>query len=134
MLEGGLLPVLALPQWPSHSSSASFDIIHAGEGGLPAVCWKLNENAEVPFNLYDFADQLRSRGWLVPAYSMPSNRTDLVVQCLLVRHGFRRDLGTLLLDDIQLTLEQMEKLSVSKPLTGEEAGGNNHSGCSTTKR
>jgi len=85
-----------------------FEIIHAGEGGLPAVCWKLKENSEVSFNLYDFADQLRSRGWLVPAYSMPSNRTDLVIQCILVRHGFSRDLGTLLLDDIQRTLEHLE--------------------------
>jgi len=78
-----------------------FEIIHAGKGGLPAVCWKLKENAEVSFNLYDFADHLRPRGWLVPAYSMPSNRTDLVVQRILVRRGFSRDLGTLLLDDIQ---------------------------------
>ena len=111
-----------------------FEIIHAGEGELPAVCWKLKENAEVSFNIYDFADQLRSRGWLVPVYSMPSNRTDLVIQCILVRHGFSRDLGTLRLDDIQRSLEHLEIYAASKPMTEVEAGGDNHSGRSITKR
>ena len=31
---------------------------------------------------------LRDRGWHVPAYSMPANREDLVIQRILIRHGF----------------------------------------------
>ena len=42
------------------------------------------------FTLYDLSDRLRARGWQVPAYSMPPNREDLVVQRILVRHGVSR--------------------------------------------
>lgn len=105
-----------------------FTIIHSGEGGIPAVTWKLKENANVGFTVYDLADRLRSRGWLVPAYSMPDNRTDLVVQRIIVRHGFSRDLATLLLDDIQRSIDFFDKHPVSKPLSKDEAGSYNHNG------
>ena len=52
------------------------------------MCWTLQNGENPGFSLYDFADRLRGRGWQVPAYSMPPNRSDLVVQRILVRHGF----------------------------------------------
>jgi glutamate decarboxylase len=73
-----------------------FRIIHDGNGGLPAVCWALRDGTKHGFSLYDLSDRLRARGWQVPAYSMPPNREDLVVQRVLVRHGVSRDLGDLL--------------------------------------
>ena len=56
--------------------------------GSLGICWELKDPASSTFTLYDLADRLRERGWLVPAYSMPLNRTDLVIQRILVRHGF----------------------------------------------
>jgi hypothetical protein len=53
-----------------------------------------------PFTLYDVADRLRERGWLVPAYSMPPNREDLVIQRILIRHGFTREMGEELLREM----------------------------------
>ncbi|MBT5415238.1 MAG: glutamate decarboxylase [Rhodospirillaceae bacterium] len=106
-----------------------FEIIHdGGTFGLPVVCWTLKDDAAVNFSLYDYADKLRTRGWLVPAYSMPANREDLVVQRILVRHGFSRDLGDLLLEDMKRTLEHFEGHPVATPLTQDEAGGYDHSG------
>ncbi|HEY5585011.1 MAG TPA: glutamate decarboxylase [Ruminiclostridium sp.] len=105
-----------------------FTIIYGGEGGIPAVTWRLEENANVGFTVYDLADRLRSRGWLVPAYSMPANRTDLVVQRIIVRHGFSRDLATLLLDDIRQSIAFFAKHPVGKPLSKAEAGSYNHNG------
>ena len=105
-----------------------FDILYAGKGGIPAVTWKLKENADVNFTVYDLADRLRTRGWLVPAYSMPANRTDLDVQRIIVRHGVSRDLSSLLLDDIQRSIDFFTKHPVNNPLTKEEAGGYNHNG------
>ncbi len=71
------------------------------DGGIPALCWSLKEGADPGFNLYDLADRLRARGWQVPAYSMPPDREDLVVQRIVVRNGVSRDLATLLLDDFR---------------------------------
>ncbi len=103
-----------------------FRIIHDGNGGLPAVCWTLTDSARSHFSLYDLSDRLRARGWQVPAYSMPPNREDLVVQRILVRHGVSRDLGDILLEDIGRSLATLEKHPVSHPLTENEAGGYNH--------
>ena len=77
---------------------------------------------------YDFADRLRTRGWQVSAYSMPANRTDLVVRRILVRHGFSRDLAELLLEDFPRTLDYFAQHPVAAPLTEHEAGGHNHAG------
>jgi len=51
------------------------------------------EGSAAGFTLYEFADRLRERGWLVPAYSMPPDREDLVIQRILIRHGFTRAMG-----------------------------------------
>jgi hypothetical protein len=59
---------------------------------------------------------------------MPPNCEDIVVQRILVRHGFSRDLANLLLDDLRRSLDHFQTHPVSKPLTELEAGGFNHSG------
>ena len=51
------------------------------------------------------ADKLRERGWLVPAYPMPPNRQDLVVQRIVVKEGFSRDMADMLLTDMHRALE-----------------------------
>ncbi len=103
-----------------------FDIIHDGRGGIPAVCWKLKPGADVSYTLYDIDDRLRTRGWQVPAYSLPPNCEDIVVQRILVRHGMSRDLADLLLDDIRAALRQLEKHPRTRPLTEAEVGGFHH--------
>lgn len=106
-----------------------FKIIFDGnpKHGIPALAWTLkNPDAINGYTLYDFADRLRSRGWQVPAYSMPANREDLVVQRILVRHGVSRDLGSLLIEDMKRALEYFKAHPVSNPLTEKEAGGFSH--------
>ncbi|MGH2342315.1 glutamate decarboxylase [Segnochrobactraceae bacterium EtOH-i3] len=106
-----------------------FEILYGGDrkSGIPALCWKLKDEAAIGgYNLYDLADRLRSRGWQVPAYSMPANRQDLVIQRILVRHGVSRDLASLLLDDMKQALAFFAKHPVSQQMTKEEAAGFNH--------
>ncbi|MFD1198085.1 glutamate decarboxylase [Brucella gallinifaecis] len=106
-----------------------FEMIFDGDSqkGIPAIAWKLKEQEAIGgYTLYDLADRLRSRGWQVPAYSMPAHREDLVVQRILVRHGVSRDLANLLVGDMKRAVDYFEKHPVSKPLTSEEAGGFNH--------
>ncbi|MFN2200206.1 MAG: glutamate decarboxylase [Caldilineaceae bacterium] len=103
-----------------------FDIIYNGRGGLPAIAWKLKEGVDHGFTLFDLADRLRTRGWLVPAYTLPPNREDLAIQRILVKHGFSRDLANLLLDDYRDAVNHFARHPVSKPMTEEEGGGFKH--------
>ena len=107
-----------------------FEILFNGDmkKGIPAVSWKLKEDQKdkVNFTLYDFADRLRNRGWQVPAYSMPANREDLVVQRILVRHGVSRDIASLLLEDFRRTLDFFENHSTSPTINEKDGSGFHH--------
>ncbi len=103
-----------------------FDIVYDGRGGIPGACWALKPHAKVSFTLYDLADRLRSRGWQVPAYSLPPNLQATVVQRVLIRHGVSRDLAKLLLDDFRAALAHFEKHPVAKSLDSAEATGFHH--------
>ncbi len=94
-----------------------FDLLYNGRGGIPGVTWTLKPDSGLAGSLYDLADRLRTRGWLVPAYSMPPNCQDIVVQRILVRHGFSRDLATLLLDDLKRSIDHFRAHPVSEPMT-----------------
>jgi len=105
-----------------------FEIIYNGdmETGIPAICWKIKDGVNPGYSLYDLADRLRTRGWQVPAYTLPAHCEDLVIQRILVRHGVSRDLGTLLIEDIRQALDYFSKHPVKAPLTSEEASGFHH--------
>jgi glutamate decarboxylase len=108
-----------------------FKIIYDGRGGIPGLCWELKDPESANFTLYDFADLMRERGWQVPAYSMPPNREDLVIQRILVRHGFTQDMADELLLEMQDALRQLAehpREASSLALAGAEAGGHDHSG------
>lgn len=105
-----------------------FELLFDGnpKEGIPALSWKLKEDQKHNFTLYDLADRLRSRGWQVPAYSMPANRQDLVIQRILVRHGVSMDLASLLIEDMQRCLEYFNKYPVDKPLDEIDGKGFHH--------
>ena len=103
-----------------------FEMIYDGKGGIPALCWKLKEGVDHGFTLFDLADRLRTRGWLVPAYTLRPNREDLAVQRILVRQGFSRDMSDLLLTDLRRCLDYLSRHPVASPLSEREAGSFNH--------
>ena len=83
--------------------------------GIPAVTWKLKHadnccgepSEKIPFDLYQLSDVLRERGWLLPAYSLPANCENIVVQRVLIRHGCSYDLMELLLEDIERAIKKL---------------------------
>ncbi len=105
-----------------------FEIIYNGEmdAGIPALCWKMKDGVDPGFSLYDFADRLRTRGWQVPAYSLPPNRQDFSIQRILVRHGVSRDLGSLLVDDMRRAIDYFKHHPVHTPMRADEASGFHH--------
>ncbi len=103
-----------------------FRIISDGSNGIPAVAWSFKEPAKMSYSLYDLSEKLRSRGWLVPAYSMPAHREDLVVMRILVRHGFSKDLASLYLEDLARAVEYYKNHAPSTPLREEESVSFSH--------
>ncbi len=105
-----------------------FEILYNGDPrqGIPAVSWKLKEGIGHGFTLFDLADRLRTRGWLVPAYTMPAKRQDMAVQRILVKHGFSRDLASLLLRDYEDAVAHCARHPVTTPLSEQEAGSFKH--------
>lgn len=103
-----------------------FDLVYDGRGGIPGCCWKIKQGAEAGFSLYDLADRLRVRGWQVPAYPMPPNRRDLVVQRVVARLGLSRDLAGLLVEDLRRAIRHFAENPSLKTLTREGAGGYYH--------
>ena len=106
-----------------------FKIIYDGQGGIPGLCWELHDPANTGFTLYDFADRLRERGWLVPAYSMPPNREDLVIQRILVRHGHTRQMADQLLLEMRSALDHFaQHPPESLAVAGGAPNSHDHSG------
>lgn len=91
-----------------------FEIIHSGQGGIPAVSWSLKSNKE--YSLFDLSEKIRAKGWQIAAYSMPKDRQDLVVMRVLVRRGFTFDLAQLMIRDLKKAIQSLEnKESNNRP-------------------
>jgi len=61
------------------------------------------------FNVFDVSRRLRERGWLVPAYTFPEQRSDLSVLRIVCRNGFSQDLADLLLEDLQRVVGELAR-------------------------
>ena len=96
----------------------AFDLVYDGKGGLPAVCYKLKEGATQGFTLYDLSERVRMRGWQIASYPLPSDRQNVVVQRVLIRHGVSRDLIALLLADLKRGVDYLRL----NPVTHSSAG------------
>lgn len=93
-----------------------FELITNGSD-IPVFAWKLKDKITDRYNytLFDLADKLRERGWLVPAYTMPKNREGLTVQRVVVKEGFSRDMANILLKDIQKAIAFFESQPSYQP-------------------
>jgi glutamate decarboxylase len=86
---------------------------------LPVFAFTLADDIE-NYTVFDVSDRLRSRGWLVPAYSFPENRQDLSVLRIVVRAGMNLDMADLLLDHLRELTEELEALSGPLPHARQE--------------
>ncbi|MGO2633342.1 MAG: glutamate decarboxylase [Galactobacter sp.] len=68
---------------------------------IPVFAWRLTDPESTGWSLYDLSDQLRMRGWQVPAYPLPADLEQITVQRIVVRNGFSRDLASYLIRDLR---------------------------------
>ncbi len=85
---------------------------YADEVVNPLFIWHLEPeyNKTAKWTLYDLQARLQQSGWMIPAYTLPDNLTDVVVMRAVVKQGFTRDLADMLLADIRTAIEEFEKL------------------------
>jgi glutamate decarboxylase len=92
------------------SEAAAMGPFHAITDGseLPVFAFALKPEV-TGYTVFDVSDRMRERGWLVPAYTFPENRTDLSVLRVVVRAGMTRDMADLFLTDLRNQSQVLEE-------------------------
>ncbi len=85
-----------------------FELLTKGDE-LPVFAFKLADKI-ANYTVFDVSNELRGRGWLLPAYTFPDNRSDLAALRVVVRHGFTHDLADLFMEDMKRQLSRLKKL------------------------
>jgi glutamate decarboxylase len=83
-----------------------FELLTRGDE-LPVFAFKLHDEVD-NYTVFDVSNAMRERGWQLPAYTFPENRTDLAALRVVVRRGFTHDLADLLVEDLQRQLPRLE--------------------------
>ncbi|MFL5940371.1 MAG: glutamate decarboxylase [Gaiellaceae bacterium] len=83
-----------------------FELLTKGDE-LPVFAFTLKDDVD-NFTVFDVSNALRERGWQVPAYTFPANRTDLAALRVVVRQGFGHDMADLLIGDIERQLPRLQ--------------------------
>ncbi len=96
-----------------------FDLITRGDE-LPVFAFKVKDEI-TNFTAFDVSSSMRERGWQLPAYTFPANRTDLAALRVVVRRGFTHDLADLLLNDLKRQLPKLQEQPAPVHDASEEA-------------
>jgi glutamate decarboxylase len=96
------------------SAMPEFDVVSDGRE-LPVVTFAVSPSVK-KYTAYDVSRKLREHGWLVPAYTMPPKREDLVVLRVVVRNGFSHDMAELFLRDLRSSIEWLDHLESPMPV------------------
>jgi glutamate decarboxylase len=83
-----------------------FELLTNGDE-LPVFAFTLKEDLD-NFTVFDVSNAVRERGWQVPAYTFPENRTDLAALRVVVRQGFGHDMADLLIADLERQLPRLQ--------------------------
>lgn len=78
--------------------------------GVPVVAFSLKDASE--FDEYELSAQLRTTGWIVPAYTMAPNCKDLRLLRVVIREDFSRTLCERLLEDLDRALKKLQSNAV----------------------
>jgi len=81
-----------------------FDAI--GDGGrFPIVALRASEPDRL--DLFKLSERLRSRGWIVPAYTLPPDAQEVTVMRMVVKESLSRDMADLLVADVTRAVKDM---------------------------
>ncbi len=83
-----------------------FELITKGDE-LPVFAFTLEDGID-NYTVFDVSNAMRERGWQLPAYTFPKNRTDLAALRVVVRQGFGHDMADLLMSDLERQLPRLQ--------------------------
>jgi glutamate decarboxylase len=74
---------------------------------LPVFAFTLHDDVE-NYTVFDVSNAMRERGWQLPAYTFPENRTDLAALRVVVKRGFSHDMADMLVADLKRQLPRLQ--------------------------
>ncbi|KAI5367603.1 putative pyridoxal phosphate-dependent decarboxylase, pyridoxal phosphate-dependent transferase [Septoria linicola] len=102
--------------------------------GLPLVAFRLNPKDGHKFDEFALAHQLRSRGWVVPAYTMAPDASKVKMMRVVVREDFSRSRCDALIIDIQMAFNELKKMDDKRLEQHEEHRKAQHAAKSWRKK
>lgn len=87
---------------------------------LPLVAFRLNPTSKRHYDEFSLARQLRSRGWILPAYTMAPHSEKLKMLRIVLREDFSKSRCEQLLQDIKLCLKFMDSLNEEDALKSQD--------------
>lgn len=88
-----------------------FEILGDGTD-MPIVCWKMKDGVTKEWDLYDLADRVRMNGWQIPAYPLPADIQDIIVQRVVVRADLSMQLASLFIADFKRAIAELDQASI----------------------
>jgi len=93
---------------------------------IPVFAWQLKPGYNANWDLSDLSERLRHHGWQVPSYPMPADIEDVTVMRVVVRNGFSMDLASLFVQDLQRSVDYLDRLTSPMPKESAAATSSFH--------
>jgi glutamate decarboxylase len=75
---------------------------------MPLLAFKLKDDTDIDFTVYDISDKLRRYGWQVPAYTLAEGCEDVSILRVVAKEGFSYDLASLLVQHIREVIKELK--------------------------
>ncbi len=89
---------------------------------LPILALTVKKKSE--FTVFQMSDKLRERGWIVPAYSLPADASEVEVLRVVIKENFSHDMADMLVTDMQRFAKELREQCKIKP--GQQNKSQNH--------
>jgi glutamate decarboxylase len=99
-----------------------FELLTRGDE-LPVFAFKLKDGI-AHYTVFDVSNAMRARGWQLPAYTFPANRTDLAALRVVVRRGVTHDLADMLIADLERVIAVLD--AQDRPVHTSETASSFH--------
>ena len=85
--------------------TGKFEVINKGNH-IPVVTFKPVDSLKI--SPFEVSYNLRERGWIVPAYSLPKNAEHMTVMRVVVRENFTKDMIDIFVNDINRSVDKIK--------------------------
>lgn len=96
-----------------------FKIFNDGDN-LPIVCYTLKDDDKRLWTLYELEDRILTKGWQVPAYPLPENLSDVIIQRIVVRSDFSINMAKSYIDDLKSAVNDLNQATILYHHKGEK--------------